>query len=193
MPVFPGDPEFSTSPAATVAGEGFAVTSLHLSTHTGTHVDAPAHVLPGGQTLDDLPLDLFTGPCVVVDAVGVSPIGPELLPASFAPGTVVLFRTGWDTHGGTPAEFEHPSLTVAAAVRLRELGVRTVGIDCASVDAPGSLDVHRILLGVPGDPGVIVENLTNLGRLPRDGFTFSAFPLRIHAADGSPVRAVATL
>lgn len=192
-PVFPGDPEFDSSPAATVERDGFAVAGLRLSTHTGTHVDAPAHVLPGGATLDDLPLDLFCGPALVIDvtAAGAVGIGPDVLPREVTPGTIVLFRTGWDAHAGTPAEFDHPFLLPATARRLRTLGVRTVGIDCASVDAPGHLAVHRELAGPPGDPGVVVENLAHLDRLPRTGCVVQVFPLPLLGGDGSPVRAVA--
>lgn len=225
MPVFPGDPEFGSSPVGTVARDGAAVAALHLSTHTGTHVDAPAHVLPDGPTLDDLPLDLFTGPAVVLDvrptgAGGTGSrgnvatgdggtgdegtgdegtgIGPEVLPDRIPVGTVVLFRTGGDAPAGTPdgtpagtPAGNHRFLLPATARALRELGVRTVGIDTASVDAPGSLDVHRELLGTRADPGVVVENLANLDRIPATGCVVHLFPLRLSGGDGSPVRAVA--
>ncbi|PRY12515.1 cyclase family protein [Kineococcus rhizosphaerae] len=174
MPVFPGDPEFS---ARVVAGDGFRITELALGSHTGTHVDAPAHVDPDGPAIDELPLDLFAGEAVVLDVRGATAI--ERLP-DVSGCRIVLLRSGSDeTH-----------LTVAAARALREAGVRTVGIDGPSVDAPGTLAVHRVLLGTRDDPGVLVENLTNLAALP-GRVEFFAVPLALSGGDGSPVRAFA--
>ncbi|WP_432542515.1 cyclase family protein [Kineococcus sp. SYSU DK002] len=175
MAVFPGDPGFS---AQELPGDGFRVTRLTLGSHTGTHVDAPAHVDPAGPTLDELPLHLFAGPAVVLDVRAARAVGPDLLGGDLAP--VVLLRTGsGDAH-----------LTVEGARALRAAGVRTVGIDTASVDAPGTLAAHRVLLGPREDPGVVVENLTGLGALP-PRVEFFAFGWALTGGDGSPVRAVA--
>ncbi|GAA0306935.1 cyclase family protein [Kineococcus aurantiacus] len=173
--VFPGDPEFS---ARTLPGDGPRVTELTLGSHTGTHVDAPVHVDPGGPALDELPLDLFAGPADVVDVRGATAIGPELLTG--VGERIVLLRTGSaDAH-----------LTVEAARALRAAGVRTVGTDAPSVDAPGTLAAHRVLLGTRQDPGVVVENLVNLAALPAR-VEFFAFGWALSGGDGSPVRAVA--
>jgi kynurenine formamidase len=189
MPVYPGDPEFSARPHPVEGCGPCRVTALSLGTHTGTHVDAPAHVVPDGPTVDELPLELFAGPAVVLDVRGFPAVGPDLLGAA-AGARIVLLRTGWDEQAGTPAEFEHPHLTPAAARFLRSSGVRTVGIDAASVDGPGTLAAHRVLLGDRADPGVVVENLRGLGELP-GRVEFAAFAWALTRGDGSPVRAVA--
>ncbi|WP_432520682.1 cyclase family protein [Kineococcus sp. SYSU DK006] len=188
-PVLPGDPAFAAEPALTLEREGVRVARLVLGTHTGTHVDAPAHVHPDGATLDELPLELFCGPAAVIGVEGVERIGPEHLAAAAGAATVLL-RTGWDTRAGTAEEFAHPFLTGAGARALRAAGVRTVGIDTASVDAPGRLEAHRVLLGTRADPGVLVENLRGLAGLPAE-VGFSAFGWALRGGDGSPVRAVA--
>ncbi|MDP9842658.1 cyclase family protein [Streptosporangium lutulentum] len=198
MPVYPGDPEVTVGPALTAAADGVNVLSLHLGSQSGTHVDAPYHIDDALPTLDDLPLDRFTGPATVIDACGLpprSPLGPELFEAGARPGTIVLVATGWAAHWGTDAYLAHPYLTEEAATLLVEAGVRTVGIDALSVDpTPGDdFPAHRVLCGAHA---VIAENLTNLSLLldaQADGRSVevSLFPLRLPAADGAPVRAVA--
>lgn len=186
VPVFPGDPEFSER---RIRGEGFRITELSLGTHTGTHVDAPAHVDDDGPTLDELPLELFAGTARVLDVRGRRAISPD----DVRPGAgsrIVLLHTGWDEFAGTDREFDHPFLTPEAAGSLRDRGTRTVGIDTASVDVPGSLAAHRILLGDRDDPGVLVENLRGLAGLPAT-VEFFAFGWALTGGDGSPVRAVA--
>ncbi|MEZ0165595.1 cyclase family protein [Kineococcus sp. LSe6-4] len=190
MPVYPGDPEFSAHPLPGSDGEFCRVTALSLGTHTGTHVDAPAHVDPDGPALDELPLDLFAGPALVLDVRGVRVVGPEPLGPWPSGARIALLRTGWDARAGTAAEFDHPHLSLGAARYLRSAGVRTVGIDAASVDGPGTLAVHRVLLGDRSDPGVVVENLRGLGDLP-ERVEFAAFGWALAGGDGSPVRAVA--
>lgn len=200
MPVFPGDPEVSADPVLDVVRDGCAVTAWRLGSHSGTHVDAPSHVVPGGADLDALDLGLFTGPAVVVDVRGAAAggrIGWERFAGAagdaerFRPGVVVLVRTGWDEHWGADAYAEQPSLDVEVARRLVAAGVRTVGVDALSPDATGSsaLVVHHAVLGAGG---VLAENLRGLGAVqamarPR----VALLPLRLAGGDGAPVRAVA--
>ena len=203
MWTFPGDPVVRLDPAATIQADGSVVTALHLGSHTGTHVDAPSHVLAGAPTLDELPLSRFTGPAVLVDvrhAPPGTPVGAEVVAAvgdRLRPGAVVLLVTGWDRQWGQPGYLEHPYLSVAAARVLMAAGVRTVGIDAASVDAgPAEVLATHHVLAAAGC--VIVENLTGLVPLlaaQDDGadVEVSVLPLRIGGGDGSPVRAVARI
>ncbi|MFG1707696.1 cyclase family protein [Nonomuraea sp. M3C6] len=195
MPVYPGDPEVSAGPALTVARDGVNVLGLHLGSHSGTHVDAPFHIDDSLPTLDELPLERFSGPAVVVDARGLaprSPIGPGRFQEVDAPA-IVLVATGWSAHWGTDAYQAHPFLTEEAAALLVERGIRTVGIDALSVDPTPADDfpAHRVLCGAHA---VIAENLTGLDRLlAARGRPIEVFmlPIRLAGADGAPVRAVA--
>lgn len=198
MPVYPGDPQVSVGPALTVAGDGVNVLRLHLGSQSGTHVDAPFHVDDTLPALDELPLERFWGPAVVVDVRGLaprSPIGPEPFREAARAGAMVLVATGWSAHWGSEAYAAHPYLTEEAARLLVERGVRTVGIDALSVDPTPADDfpAHRVLCGAHA---VIAENLTGLGRLldaQERGLPIevSLLPLRLPGADGAPVRAVA--
>ncbi|NUW37992.1 cyclase family protein [Nonomuraea sp. SMC257] len=206
MPVYPGDPEVAVGPALTAARDGVNVLALHLGSQSGTHVDAPFHIDDALPTLDELPLERFAGPAVVVDARGREPrsaIGAEAFAAVPAGGVppIVLVATGWSAHWGTGAYAAHPYLTEEAARLLVDRGVRTVGIDALSVDPSGQagpaedFPAHRVLCGAHA---VIAENLTGLDRVlaaQAAGRPVEAWllPLRLPGADGAPVRAVARL
>ncbi|MGW5107252.1 cyclase family protein [Nocardia sp. NPDC004123] len=200
MQVYPGDPEVTIRPALTVTADGVNVLHLDLGSQTGTHVDAPRHIDDSLPTLDELPLDRFTGPGLVIDARAAGAggaIGREYFVDRVAAGQIVLIATGWSRHWGTHAYVNHPHLTVAAAEYLIAAGVRTVGIDALSVDPTPTeeIPVHRILCGANA---VIAENLTGLSEVlaaQQSGqrVEVSMFPLNLPGADGAPVRAVALL
>ena len=195
MPVYPGDPLPSLDVASTLAGAGYVTRRITLGSHTGTHMDGPAHMIAGGRTLDAYPVGHFIGSAAVLDLTAC--VGPTIEPAALLAHQAViagcaflLLNTGRHRHWGEASYFvDYPVLSVDAALWLAGLGLRGIGVDTVSVDAGDATDyaVHRALLG---HDMVIVENLTNLGSLSDAGFTFAAFPLRIDCADGSPVRAV---
>lgn len=176
MSVYTGDPEVRIREWASIGREGYFMNALSMGEHTGTHVDAPAHFIEGGKTVDELPLERFTGPGKVVRVEG--PITAEHVKGAGAlGGFIVLFLTNG-----------RGFLTEEGARELVRMNVRAVGIDMPSIDRDGS--AHRVLLSseIP-----IFENLTNLELLLGKEFTFMAFPLRIKGGSGSPVRAVAVL
>jgi kynurenine formamidase len=190
MPVYPGDPPVTLSPALTVAAGGVNVLHLDMGSQTGTHVDAPFHIDDTLPTLDDLPLERFVGPATVLDLRGLAPrtpITPSMLPPTET--GIVLLATGWSAHWGTDAYLAHPYLTEEAATRLVASGVHILGIDALSIDPTPTeaLPAHRVLCGAHA---VIAENLTNLDALPRTVMV-SLLPIRLAAADGAPIRAVA--
>jgi kynurenine formamidase len=207
MQVYPGDPAVQLDRAVRLEVDGVNVLAIHAGSHTGTHVDAPFHVLADGARLDELDLGLFHGPAVVADMRGLPPraaIGwPALEPYArrMRPGVVLVLHTGWSAHFGTRAYLAHPWLTADAARRIVATGVRTVAVDALSPDPTetetgaaaagddGPFPAHQVLLGAGG---VIVENLTNvaaMAELPDP--VLSCFPLALAGADGAPVRAVA--
>lgn len=195
MPIYPGTEPPSFHEATTIEEDGFAEKLLTLYSHTGTHLDAPAHMLRGGKTLDQFGSDKFFGHGFVLNVEGLSgnitrnELEEQLEPAGKI--DFVLVHTGWCKKWGDPAYFEgFPVFDDEAARYLAERGLKGVGIDAISVDPVGSTAMpnHTILLK---RDLILVENLTNLDRLPGIPFHFCCFPLYIKQADGSPIRAVA--
>jgi arylformamidase len=194
MPIYPGDPvvEFAASPQE----EPWRVLSLALGSHSGTHIDAAAHYVPDGRTIDRYPLERFVVPGVVaaLEAGDDEEIAAAALAEALAaapPGGALLLRTGWDRHWGGAAMLRHPFLGAPACDAIVAAGITLVGTDAFNVDSSvrGSTHVHEILLG---RDVLIVENLTNLERLPVARALRCAFvPLKLADGDGSPVRAYA--
>lgn len=179
------------APYAYIEDEGWAGSEIRIDSHCGTHVDAPSHFVRGGLTVDQIPLDVLIGPG---QKITVAPGTTAVTAADI--GTVaaarVIVHTGWsdlvaDDEAGYLNSSTH--LDAGAAEHLVRSGVRLVGIDCPSVDAPGCDRVHQILLG---NGVVIVENLANTSAVP-DGFTLIVAPLRLVDVDGSPARVAAVL
>ncbi len=144
MPTYPGDPDVTLSPDATHEADGYATSELRTGTHAGTHVDAPRHTLPEGETIDAIGAGQFAFDARLVDLRPLEPrepIRPRALPDSNAldadaldaAADLLVLRTGWAAHWGTDRYRDHPYLTPAAAKRCRELGVG-VGLDTFGPD-----------------------------------------------------------
>ncbi|MCL5941937.1 MAG: cyclase family protein [Actinobacteria bacterium] len=197
MPVFLGDPAVRISPHSTHQADGFAVASLHLGTHSGTHLDTPFHFLAAGRTLESYPLSRVLGPGVVLD---LRSAGRELDAETVAEaiedagglrqGDFAVLWTGWDAHFGDELMREHPYLTPKAARLLVGARVGLLGTDAPNVDASTGDDfpVHPIVLGADV---LIVENLCGLERLGAGRAWFAFVPLRLVGVDGAPIRALA--
>jgi arylformamidase len=196
MPVYPGTEPPVIHPANTVERNGFAETLIRMYSHTGTHIDAPAHMLAGAPALDQLGIDRFVGRACAIDvsAPGEVRIGRPVLEAHahlMAGCEFVLLYTGWSRYWGDARYFgEYPVLSADAAQWLVGHGLKGVGFDVISPDPVGAtvFDNHLAFFraGV-----VVIENLANLGPLVGRTFTFSCLPLAFENGDGSPVRAVA--
>jgi kynurenine formamidase len=194
-PVVAGDPEVRIGPARSLERDGYRVSHLHLGSHSGTHLDAPSHVVEDGVGVDGLAMHLLVGPAVVVDLRDLGPrepVGWERLAAHARPGRMLVLHTGWDRFWGSVRYEDHPFLDAEAAWELVARGVRTVGIDTPSIDETGgeALPAHEALLSAGG---VVVENLTNLAAVDHPEPVLSVLPLPLRGVDGSPVRAVALL
>jgi len=197
MQVYPGDPGVEIGSALEVARDGVDVAQLHLGSHTGTHLDAPSHTVPGGRTTGRIGLDELVGESLVVHLDGLVPrqlYGLAEIALALAGGLpervppIVVVDTGWASRFGTDAALEHPALDPDAAAELLRRGMRVLAVDTLSPDPTGGdgFPVHDVVLG--GD-ALIVENLTGLEGLP-ERVRVGLFPLPIDA-DGAPVRAVA--
>ena len=177
-------------------GTTFEIARIDMVANTGTYLDTPAHRFAGGLDLAALSLERVAGiPGTLVDCRGAveRAIGPEAFADLEVAGRAVLVATGWDVHWGTPAYLaDNPYLTEDACRWLVDQGVGLVGIDSLNVDslADPRRPAHTILLGA-GVP--LVEHLTGLGALPRDGWTFYAVPPRIRGMATFPVRAFAVI
>ncbi|MGH7545436.1 MAG: arylformamidase [Gemmatimonadota bacterium] len=186
---WPGDTPYSLDWTMRIAhGASVNVSRWTLSPHVGTHVDAPLHYREGGATPADLPLDLFVGEALVVDARDEDRLDEETL-ARLVPARVerLLVRT---QERVDPALFveRFPPLTEHGARRLVADGLRLFGTDAPSVDPVDSktLAAHKIL----GTAGVaILENL-DLAHVPPGVYRLLALPLRVTEAEASPVRAI---
>jgi kynurenine formamidase len=201
-------------------GEGWAVeTFTRFGTHNSTHVDAPWHYnsrIRGepAQTIDELPLDWFFGPGVVLDMaakdegerIDVADVEAELARVGYElrERDIVLVRTGRDAFVDEPGYMAlGPGVTAEATRWLYERGVRVMGIDAWGWDGPLHLQAQEAL--ETGDSGVFwaahqadlpysqIERLVNLGELPPTGFELACFPLKIVGASAAPARVVALL
>ena len=183
IPVYPGDavPTFRSR-----ALEGSLVTDLHLTTHSGTHLDAPSHYLSGGTTVDRIPLSHMVGRALVLDLRDA----PDAIPASALSGRIrghsrLLLRTRFSASASFSSDY--PCLTPEAAALLAEAGITTVGIDSPSIEAfAGDGSVHRLLL----DRGMVILEMLDLDGVPEGTYWLVALPLRLEGLDGSPARVI---
>ena len=198
MPVYPGTEAPVLVAANSIDRDGFREKKITFYSHTGTHMDAPAHIVPGAKTLDQLPVETFCGDAFLLNVTGAGR-GEIDLRDLLAHGDAIracdflILYTGWSRYWRDERYFSaYPVLTANAARWLADGGLKGLGMDTISVDPSDSADlpIHHILLGAGL---VIVENLTNLAALAGRPFRFSCFPLKIKDADGSPVRAVAMI
>jgi len=194
--VYPGTPKPKLTNLTSIEKDGFREKLFTMGSHTATHIDAPAHMLKDGASLDELPLSTFYGKATVVDVSDQ----PERDGFSFnawneliqqASIDFVLFHTGWDMKWGTHEYTDYfPFPSISLAEQFVENGLRGIGVDTISVDAIHSVDlpVHHILLP---HKVLIIENMTQLKPLIGQIFDLAVFPLKIKKGDGCPVRAVA--
>ena len=178
-----------------VPGTEFQIGKIEMVGNTGTYLDSPFHRYADGKDLSQLELSKLAD----LPALKISSNGKQAVDVSFFPrglelaGKAILVETGWSRHWNTAQYYEgHPFLTEDAASFLADSGVALVGIDSHNIDDVQDLrrPAHTILLGreIP-----IVEHMTNLARLPEQGFRFFAVPPKIKGFGTLPVRAFASL
>ncbi len=187
-PVYPGDPVTSIRPQGTLEKDGYEVHFVCLGTHVGTHIDAPSHILARGKSLDQFPLEWFSGRGIYIKIEANFNL-EVVKKASLAKDDIVLFDTGMSNVYYQPGYFhEYPPITEEIANYLVEREVKMVGVDMCSVDYD-PFPIHQILLA---HDILIIENLTGLAKLQGQSFTIHAFPLPLQL-DASPTRVVAEI
>jgi kynurenine formamidase len=198
MPVFPGLPDPSFTHIAQVEQDGYAMTSYSMLNHIGTHVDAPAHQIAGGDTLDEIGLERLVTDAVRIDVSRRDPHGPvplgELEPEleRVRAGDIVLFYSDNARNYGSDAYWTGWSYPDADASRaLIERGISAIGFDGPSADPVDSttFDLHRIWLSAGR---MILENVNNLDQLP-DRAQVVVAPMKVARANGAPTRIFALL
>jgi kynurenine formamidase len=203
----------------TEGGWHYSANNFEGAEHGGTHLDAPIHFSAGGNTADKVPLRKVVGPAVTVDVRAKANANADYLVSvqdleafeaangRIARDTIVLLRTGWSSRWpdarrylGTAErgdaavpKLHFPGLSVEAAEWLvKQRRIRAVGIDTASIDRGQSTDfrAHRVLSAaqVP-----VFENVTNLNRVPAEGFHVIALPMKIEGGSGGPLRTIAII
>ncbi len=188
--VWPGDQPFEHTWTARIAhGSTVNLSAIHLSTHTGTHADAPLHFLEEGAAIDQVPLLQFIGPCLVIDTGSATAITPELVAANDQQRVPrLLFKTRHSQVADTRWDPDLVPFLPAAIDRMGRQGVVLVGTDAPSVDPADSktLDAHKALARYN------IVNLENL--LLKDvtpgSYRLVALPLKLPGLDAAPVRAV---
>ncbi len=194
-PTFSSDPKTAVIEHGRIDDLGYNMTQLVMSTHTGTHLDAPSHFLDDGLTVDRLDLRRGFGPAWVLDFSSKAPreeisvaelrMHEEVIRA----GSRLIFRTGWDRVFPEARYFsDMPALSVEACRYLAGRGVACVAIDAPSVNGSDFAAAHQVLLEAEV---LVVESLRGLERLQGNPVILVALPLRIRGRDGSPCRAVA--
>ena len=184
MLVYPGD----VIPSFCQTDHGrYLISDLHMSSHTGTHIDAPAHYLKSGDTIDTIPLSNLIGRCRVIDMSGTdcTTITAADLEGKLRGVKRLLLKTLFSWREAFTEDY--PSLAYDAACCITDSGIECVGIDSPSIESyncDGS--VHRRLLG----KGCIIIELLDLSDVQEGDYEMVALPLRLAGLDGSPTRVV---
>jgi arylformamidase len=195
-PTFPGDPAIEIRAWKDLAnGDPANVSLIHFGLHSGTHVDAPAHFIEGAATVENLPLESLIGEAEVVEVADhIQVIDENFIAANCIRGSHrILFKTRNSSFWSNPEEgfrLDYTYLDPTAAARLIASGIKLVGIDCLSIEGPGSekYETHHILLS---NNVVILEGL-DLRRVPPGLYELICLPLKIAEGkgDGAPARTI---
>jgi arylformamidase len=190
MPVYPGDPEPMIRQVCSIEQDGFALSMITVGSHTGTHVDAPSHVLEKGISVDMLPPESFIGRAILLD---VSCIGDHICAEhlenawkEIGPGEgteVLLLKTG---SGDSVEKACNFCLKEDIASWVHDKGLKVLGIDAFSIENEKHLPLHRSLLL----QGINIIECLDLGQAKKGYYTFICLPLKITGCDGAPARAI---
>jgi len=196
---FPGHPRPKLEPLSPPVSDALRNTIMLSSISTGTHVDAPSHLVGAGPSIDQIPIERFWRPAVCLDLTGIGPRDTvdlaRLRRAGYSPGRVrdaiLLLATGWTDYAWQSERLfeDMPVLGEDAAAAIAAAAPAGLGLDFA-VDHDDPWANHGILLRADV---VLIENLMNLRSLPREGFEVIAFPHRLAGEGAAPARVVANI
>ena len=199
IPTFPGSPQPNFINWETLEKDGYNLELLFLSSHTGTHIDAPYHFLKKGQKIHQIVTRRLVTEAILIKIRKVANKSItkddiqkfEKKYGKIDDGSTVIFHTGWQKNLKKESYFlKNPGLAVSAAKYLASKKINMVGIDSPSIDLgkDSKFSVHHIL----AKSGIlIVENLANLEKINSEMFHLIVAPLKLKNATGSPVRAMA--
>ena len=194
VPIYEGDPKVKIDAFVSIAqGSAANVSNLCFGAHTGTHVDAPNHFIDGTRTVDELEVEKLIGPCRVIDVrADVFAIEPEHLPDIQGVERVV-FKTRNSAFWNTPEDgfrTDFTYITHATATALADAGIKLVGIDYLSIEAPGA-EGHPVHITLLEKEIVILEGL-DLRNVEPGNYELICLPLKYMGGtgDGSPARTI---
>ena len=199
IPTFPGSPQPNFIPWEKIKDDGYNLELLFLSSHTGTHLDAPHHFLEKGAKIHEISLKKLVSNAVLIksrkkrnESITKTDVQKfEKKHGKIPKNSTVVFWTGWQKMLHNNSYFtKNPGLSVSAAKYLQSKKIGLVGIDSPSIDlgTNSKFPVHQIF----AKKGMlIVENLANLEKIKSPKFHLVVLPLKLKGATGSPVRAVA--
>ena len=197
IPTFPGSPKPHFIEWETIPKDGYNLELLFLSTHTGTHIDAPFHFVKNGKKIHEIAPERLVNEAVLIKvgknsnrSISKTDIQNfEQKNGKIENGSTVIFHTGWQKNLNKEFYFtENPGLSVSAAKYLVSKKINMVGIDSPSIDlgTDSKFSVHHVLAK---NNILIVENLANLNKIKSNNFHLITSPLKLKNATGSPIRA----
>ena len=199
IPTFPGSPQPNFINWETLEKDGYNLELLFLSSHTGTHIDAPYHFLKKGQKIHQIVTRRLVSEAILIKIrkganQSITKVDIQKFEKKYGKiddGSTVIFHTGWQKNLKKESYFlRNPGLAVSAAKYLASKKINLVGIDSPSIDLgkDSKFSVHHIL----ANSGIlIVENLANLEKINSEMFHLIVAPLKLKNATGSPIRAMA--
>lgn len=181
----------------------FRTQKIKLALGIGTHMDAPAHVVPNGRTIDKLTLEELVNDCIVINVSNEANESYMIMPSviekfekehgEIKSNSFVIFYTGWDKHWSDREKYHNnhkfPSVNILTAELLLQRNIAGLGTDTLSADTGANgFPVHRAILGADK---YLVENIANAKELPATGAKIFVLPMKIKDGTEAPVRLIA--
>lgn len=197
--LYPGSPNVYFLKWSKYSIDGYDSEAIFLSTHTGTHMDAPSHFIEGAESIDDIYVNRFV--MKNVHLLKIFKSSNQLITTEdiinsnidIKENDSIVFSTGWEHNYNSDNYISsNPGLSSQAATYLSNKKINAVAIDSPSIDSgiESEFPVHQILLK---NNIIIIENICNLAQIDKKNFRLIAIPLKLRGASGSPVRALAII